>query len=125
MEKLYEQYFKDNRRVHNEFIVFPAIMAIWSVYKKYYSKAAKYCIARGKIRGKEKQVCLLRYKILSIKHAKTELIKYKEVCRKYSTNVKKCLNEVDNQSRKLDKELRKTERKLAVLIARMKKGRYG
>jgi hypothetical protein len=115
MHKLYEEYFRHKQI--QEFIVFPAIMTVWNVYKKYYSKAAKYCIGRGKIRGKEKQMCFLKYKILSLKHAKKELLGYKSTCRRYSTNVSKCLKEVDNQLKKLDKEISKTEKQLAELTS--------
>lgn len=114
MNKLYEEYFKHQQV--QEFIIIPAI-TIWNIYKKYYSKAAKYCIARGKIRGKEKQTCLLKYKILSLRHAKKELVNYKSICRQYSTNPPKCLASVDKQTKKLEIQIKKTERKLAKITS--------
>lgn len=113
---LYEEYFRNQNL--QEFIVLPAILTIWNVYRKYYSKAAKYCIARGKIRGKEKKTCLLKYKILSLKHAKKELVGYKSTCRKYSMNVPRCLEEVDDQTKKLERQIKKTQRELIKAISK-------
>ncbi len=111
MSKLYEKYLEDKELILPEFIVLPAIITIYNVYRKYYSKAARYCIARGKIHGKKKEICMLKYKIMSLKYAKRELDSYKSICNRFSTNVPKCLVEVDKQKTKLDKQIKKAKKR--------------
>lgn len=111
MNKLYKKYLEDKELILPEFIVLPAILTIYNVYKKYYSESARYCIAKGKIRGREKEVCMLKYKIISLKHAKRELDSYKSICKRFSTNVTKCLEAVEKQKSNLDKKIKKAKQR--------------
>ncbi len=111
MSKLYEEYL--NQPFVQEFVITPLVLAVWSVYKRYYSAAAIYCKSK---KGNERRICVKQYKIRGLQKAKRDLNKFKNVCRKYSSNIPKCLSELDKHHTKIDKKIKEEKNELAELM---------
>jgi len=81
-------------------------VAAYKLYKRFYSKAAKSC---NKYSGKSKTICMAKYRVDSLKKAKSVLSKKSRECSK-TKEPEKCKNELAKQLSKFDKKIFKAER---------------
>ena len=110
----YLKYLQEEDQQLNEFVVLPILLLVGKLYKKYvsYQKIALNCTT---LSGVERKKCLIKYKIIGLEKTKNETLKFINTCKRWSTNVPKCINNVNKQVKKLDKEIGKQKRKLAKL----------
>ena len=93
----------------NEFVVLPAVLMIYKLYMRYFSSYAKNCIGK---KGKERSACIYEQKIKAIDKTIDELERYKETCKKYSTNPDKCIKQVNDMISKYKKKKKKAQQQI-------------
>jgi len=110
----YLKYVQGDNQQLNEFVVLPMLVLTAKIYKKYfnYKKISKYCSNQEK---ESKKICFIKYKIRALVKTSNEVKQFKNVCKKWSADVPKCINKVDKQLLKISKDINKMKTKLTKL----------
>lgn len=113
INKYLDHLQEDNKNL-NEFLVISIIFLINHVYKKYteYKKILQYC---SNVQGKEREECIITYKINSLEKAKIEINNLRSKCEHLETNIEKCNKKIDKKIIEIDKELARLKTKLKKL----------